>query len=120
MNLILTILIIFNALAFLFYGFNCIFSLKMQDEFTRFGLTNVQRKLTGVLQVIGGSGLLLGFLVPILGLISSLGLTLLMILGFAVRIKIKDSFVQAAPSFIFIILNGYISYKIAQSLSIIT
>lgn len=100
-----------NAFAFLFYGYNCIFSVVMDKEFRRFGLTTTQRKLTGVLQILGASGLLLGLFYPKIGFAASLGLSILMLLGFIVRLRIKDSFLESAPSFIFMLLNAYLAYR---------
>lgn len=83
----------------------------MVEEFKRFGLTEAQRKLTGVLQILGGLGLVVGFFVhPFIALISAAGLSALMLLGFITRIKIKDSFYESSPSFVFMVLNGYMAY----------
>jgi hypothetical protein len=80
----------------------------MKVEFNRFGLNEVQRKITGVLQILGGVFLLLGFASPLIGLIGAGGLTIQMLLGFMVRLKIKDSIILSLPSFVFMILNGYL------------
>jgi len=80
----------------------------MKLEFNRFRLSNVQRKITGLLQILGGIFLLLGFINPLIGLVAAGGLTVQMLLGFIVRLRIKDSFILASPSFIFMILNGYL------------
>ena len=85
----------------------------MITEFKRYGLTENQRKLTGCLQILGALGLLLSFLSPSLGLISAIGLAVLMLFGFLVRLKIKDSFIQSAPSFVFMLLNGYLALRFA-------
>jgi hypothetical protein len=82
----------------------------MKEEFNRYGLRRFQ-KLTGVLEVLGALGLLLGLKFKILLTISAAGLALLMLLGFGVRIKIKDSFVQSFPAFFYMLLNFYIFYK---------
>ena len=80
----------------------------MKVEFKRFKLSEVQRKITGVLQILGGIFLLLGFVSPFIGLIAVGGLTIQMLLGFIVRLRIKDSFLLSLPSFVFMILNGYL------------
>lgn len=102
------ILILFLAISFLFYGYSCLFSNKMKLEFIRFKLTEVQRKITGVLQILGGIFLLVGFVSPLIGLIAAGGLSIQMLLGFIVRLKIKDPIKESLPSFIFMILNGYL------------
>jgi hypothetical protein len=82
----------------------------MKEEFDRYGLSRFQ-KLTGLLEVLGALGLLLGLKFKILLTISSSGLALLMLLGFGVRIKIKDSFIQSFPAFFYMLLNFFIFYK---------
>lgn len=82
----------------------------MKSEFKRYRL-NKQRTIVGVLQLIGAAGLLLGYYYNSnLELISALGLSILMVLGFGVRLKIKDSFLQSLPSLIYAAINGYIFY----------
>lgn len=77
----------------------------------RYGLPKF-RNLTGYLQLIGAVGLIVGLsFSPILLIISSLGLCLLMLAGFAVRIKIKDNFFKSSPSFGFAVLNLFIALK---------
>ena len=105
------IITLFVAICFTGYGITCLFSEKMVNEFQRFGLTDLQRKLTGVLQILGSIGLVVGyFFYPALALFSAIGLSLQMLLGFAVRIKIKDGFYDSSPSFVFMVLNGYLAY----------
>jgi len=57
---LLTVSIFFSAISFLFYGFHCLFSDHMKNEFIRFGLAK-RRNLTGMLQILGGLGLVIGF-----------------------------------------------------------
>ena len=79
----------------------------MKEEFERYEL-NKFRKLIGFLQLLGGSGLLVGLIcLPIL-VIASGGLALLMMIGFGVRLKMKDGFWESMPSFLFMLLNFYI------------
>ena len=109
MNLYL-VLVALNSLAFLYYGLNCLFAKKMVEEFYRFGLSDAQRRLTGGLQILGALGVVTGVLVPEAGLVATAGLTLLMLLGFAVRLKIKDSVMASLPSFVFMALNAYLFF----------
>ena len=78
----------------------------MIDEFKRFGMTDSQRKLTGILQIAGSTGLLTGLMIPAIGLLAAAGFTIMMLVAFIVRIKIKDRLVQALPSIIFMLVNG--------------
>ncbi|WP_299216332.1 DoxX family protein [uncultured Aquimarina sp.] len=108
---LLTIITFFSALSFLLYGFSCLFSNHMKNEFVRFGLEK-RRNLTGVLQILGGLGLIVGyFCFPILISVSSGSLALLMLLGFGVRIKIKDPLLASMPSLLYAILNFYIFFQ---------
>ncbi|RKR85314.1 DoxX-like protein [Mucilaginibacter gracilis] len=107
--MLLTILIIFSAVAFLFYGMLFFANSGMKQEFERYGLDRF-RKLVGLLQLLGGLGLLVGLIWQPALVISSGGLSLLMAIGFGVRLKMKDGFLQSLPSFIFMLLNGYICF----------
>ncbi|MFL1895180.1 hypothetical protein ACJRPK_05725 [Aquimarina sp. 2-A2] len=84
----------------------------MKLEFIRFGLAPY-RVVTGILQIFGG--LVLGiswyYNFPLLASIAAGGLSLLMLLGFGVRLKIKDTFAQSTPALFFCILNIYLCYK---------
>jgi hypothetical protein len=104
-------LLIANALFFVFYGIQCFTSRYMKDEFRRFGLPDSQRILTGVLQLLGAAGLIVGLYVSVLGVISAMGLALMMLVAFGVRMRIKDSFAESAPSLIFMVLNGYLAFE---------
>jgi hypothetical protein len=104
-------LIVLNAFAFIFYGYNCLFSERMSAEFNRFNLSVSQRKITGGFQILGAVGILAGLFYYPLGFIASIGLCLLMLLGFAVRLKIKDSFTESSPSFFLMLLNGYFAWS---------
>ena len=105
------IISLFSGSSFVFYGFSCLFSSKMALEFKRFGIPQYL-KLTGILQILGGISLVIGiWTLPLLAFIGAAGLSLLMFLGFAVRMKIKDSFLLSAPALTFALLNGFIAYK---------
>lgn len=79
----------------------------MKNEFKRFGLEKFAT-LTGVLELLGGIGMLVGIKFNFILLISSGGLAFLMLLGFGVRLKIKDGFWLRMPSLFFMLLNLYI------------
>ena len=88
----------------------------MKTEFVRYGLGK-WRSLVGVLQLVGAGGLVLGyFYLPMLSVIAAGGLSLLMILGFGVRLKIKDTLWQSAPSFFFAVINAYITIMLLKGL----
>ncbi len=108
MNL-LSILILLSSLSFMGYGIAYFKSAKMKSEFKRFGLEKAGA-LTAILEILGALGLLLGFKFHPLLLISAGGLAILMLLGVAVRIKIKDSVWVSIPAFFFMLLNAYIFF----------
>lgn len=100
---------IISITAFMLYGVACIFVEKFVDEFKRYGLSKF-RVLTGVLEILGSLGLFLGFYIPILKTLAALGLTLLMISGVIVRIKIRDSLFQILPALVLMVFNFLIFY----------
>ena len=105
---LITILTLISAISFLFFGFACFFNPVLKSEFVRYGFKS-SRKLVGVLQLLGALGLFLGYVYsPILQAIAALGLSILMILGFSVRLNIRDSVIQSAPSLIYAVLNAVI------------
>jgi hypothetical protein len=101
------LLTLFSSLSFVAFGLAVFVDPFFVTEFKRYGLASY-RRLTGVLQLLGALGLIVGFLVPVLSVISTFGLSLLMFLGFCVRLKIKDSFVKSSPSFFYMALNAYL------------
>jgi uncharacterized membrane protein YphA (DoxX/SURF4 family) len=105
------VLSFFSGASFLFYGLSCIFSKQMEEEFKRFGIPQYT-KLTGTLQILGGISLMIGvFLSPILAFMGSLGLSILMFMGFGVRLKIKDGVLVSTPALLFAFLNGFLAFK---------
>lgn len=104
-----TALIWISSISFLFYGVSYFISAKLQQEFVRYGLQKFG-PLTAVLELLGGVGLLVGFSSPLILLLASGGLAVLMLLGFGVRLKIGDGFWLSLPSFLFMLLNGYLCY----------
>lgn len=81
----------------------------MKTEFKRFGLEKLGT-MTAILQLLGGTGLLIGLKIYPLLLISSAGLTLMMFFAVMVRIKMRDSLWVTIPSLFFFLLNVSIFY----------
>ena len=106
---LLTVLILISSLSFLGYGIAYFKSPQMKNEFKRFGLEKAGA-LTAVSELLGAVGLLVGLKIHLILLISAGGLSLLMFLGVAVRIKVKDSLLISLPAIFFMILNFYIFY----------
>lgn len=110
MDTISSILTLFSGFSFLLYGYGLLTSKKMKQEFIRYNLAKFLKTI-GILQIIGGSGLLLGFYYTPILMISSFGLGTLMLLAFMVRLRIKDGFWLSVPSFLFMLINYYICFS---------
>ena len=82
----------------------------MKSEFNRFGLEKLGA-LTAVLELLGAFGLLVGLRFHPLLLVSAGGLAILMLLGVAVRIKMKDSLLISLPATFYMLLNAYIFFR---------
>lgn len=87
----------------------------MVKEFARYGIPRF-RKLTGVLQLLGAMGIIIGFWADRLQLLSTLGLSLLMLLGVITRIVIKDGLIKTLPAFFYCMLNAYLCFELIQPL----
>lgn len=107
MELLALLARLLSATAFAGYGVHCLRSRRMVEEFDRYGLARF-RTLTGVLQLAGSAGLIVGFVYPPLTLLASGGLSALMLCGTVVRIVIRDPWYAALPAFGFFVLNAFI------------
>lgn len=107
------VLIVFSAVSFLVFGLSCLFAPYMVLEFKRYGLSKF-RKLNGVVQLLGALGLLLDFYKTHFGILASGGLGILMVLGFLVRLKIRDGFVKSFPAFFYAVLNFTILFLLLK------
>ena len=83
----------------------------MKAEFQRFQLEHF-RIFTGLLEILGGAGLLIGFWWPPAQVMASAGLSVLMLLGVGVRIKVRDSLLETFPAFLLMLVNAYIFVKL--------
>lgn len=107
MHLLFNTVVLVNVLVFAIYGSLAIFANHMVDEFERYRLSKF-RVMVGVLEVLGATGQLVGlFFTPFL-VAASAGLSLLMLLGVATRIRIGDPIPLILPAFILMIINGAI------------
>lgn len=100
---------------FLYYGFSCLFANGMVAEFARFGLSRF-RRLTGSLELLGAIGLIVGYLLPVLQLLSAMGLALLMLLGVATRLRARDSLHETAPAVALLMVNTFIALQTWRTL----
>ena len=93
--------------AFLSYGLVCLCSESMVREFERFGLPRL-RIMTGALEVLGALGLLIGYLYPPLVTASSGGLSLLMLMGVLVRVRVRDRLSVTLPALALLAINAFV------------
>ena len=96
-----------SALLFLYYGSGVLFSNAMVSEFEQFGLPNF-RKATGVLELLGAAGLIVGYFIPPLVIAASGGLALLMALGLAVRYRSRSSLPDSVAALAMLLINLFI------------
>jgi len=96
-----------SAVLFLYYGLSVLLSNAMVAEFDQFGLPNL-RKLTGILELLGAAGLVVGYVIPALVVAASGGLALLMALGLAVRYRSKSSLADSVAAVAMLLINLYV------------
>jgi hypothetical protein len=113
MHDLLTAAQIISIISFFFYGTSCLTSKRMVSEFERYKLSAFRVPI-GVLQILASFGLTAGFFFPWIAVLSSLGLAIQMFFGVVVRVRIRDSFVQALPAMIFCILNSFIFWTLVS------
>lgn len=101
---LLNVLVYGSSFSFLTYGVLLLSSSSMQSDFKRFGLEKF-RTTTGILEMLGGLGLWVGLKWPLALSVSSAGLFLLMVVGFGVRVKVRDAFLRSLPALVLMIVN---------------
>ena len=102
-----TLLVVASSLAFLGYGLHCLVSASMKREFERYRLAHL-RVLTGVLEVLAGTGLLVGLRWPLALQVSSGGLALLMLYALVARFRVRDALGLWIPAFALLVANAYL------------
>ena len=107
----LSIAMLFCAISFYLYGWSCLKTRYMIVEFKRYRLSQF-RVLTGQLQLLGATGLIVGLLIPAVGGLAAAGLSLQMACGLGVRIRIKDSWFRCLPAIIYMIVCGWIATQL--------
>jgi hypothetical protein len=98
---------IISIVAFLAFGLACLYSPRFVAEFERYRLPKF-RRLTGILEIAGAIGLLVGLVYEPLRILSAACLALLMLCGIIARARIKDTFVDMLPALVLMILNLFI------------
>jgi len=100
---------LFSSLSFFGYVISYFTGTKMKEEFIRFNLKKIGFYII-ILELMGAIGLIVGLKFNLILIISSLGLTLLMLAGVIVRIKLKDSLWVSFPAIFYLVLNGLIFF----------
>ncbi len=100
-----------SSLSFICYVISYFISPNMKQEFIRYGLQKIGLFVI-ILQSIGAVGLIIGFKYPPILLISALGLSLLMLAGLIVRLRLKDSLSAYFPALFYMLLNAYIFIRV--------
>jgi len=108
------IISIFIVVSFSYYGMSCLIDNRIKVEFHRFGIPQY-RKLIGFSQLTAAVLMAAGYFIPILALIAASGLAVQMLLGFILRISIRDGLLQSSPSLLFMMLNAYLAVEIAKT-----
>jgi uncharacterized membrane protein YphA (DoxX/SURF4 family) len=103
--MVLVILALVSGVSFLYYGVGILSRPRLEEEFSRYGLTDL-RRLVGVLELLGGTGVIIGLAFPPLGAVAALGLSVLMLLGIIVRIRVRDAPRFMAPAALLCLLNA--------------
>ena len=84
-------LAVVSGLSFLYYGSTVLFRVSLREEFERYGMKPGLRIFVGVMELLGGAGVLLGLAFPPLGAAAAAGLCTLMVLGLIVRFRLHDA-----------------------------
>jgi uncharacterized membrane protein YphA (DoxX/SURF4 family) len=79
-----------SGVSFLYYGSKVLFRPALRSEFERYGLPGV-RRFVGLMEILGGTAVILGLAVAPLGAVAAAGLTVLMVLGLIVRVGVRDA-----------------------------
>lgn len=79
-----------SGLSFLYYGSRILFLTESGREFERYGMPAF-RGFVGLMEVLGGTAVILGLASAPLGAFAAAGLTALMVLGLLVRVRIRDA-----------------------------
>ena len=104
------VILLFNAISFIFYALSSFYSNRMIFEYERWGYKNF-RKIIASFQLLAGVGLLIGLYFSLLLTLVSALLTLMMITAIFVRIRIKDNIINILPAISYAILNFIVFYK---------
>jgi uncharacterized membrane protein HdeD (DUF308 family) len=98
---------ILSGISFIFFGLACFYSNVFINEFYRYGLSEY-RQIVGFFQLLGGIGCIVGIFDKRVLILSSTGLSVMMLMGVVVRIKINDTLNQTLPALLYFLVNSII------------
>ena len=107
-RIVLLLLVLVSAGAFIWYGLSCLFSLRARREYRRYGIPHL-RVMNGSLMLFGSGGIMLGLLFWPLGFAAAAGLCAMMMLGVLARIRLGDSKRLMVPASSLALLNFVIA-----------
>ena len=113
-EMVLLVLALISGLSFLRYGFNVLFRIRLRGDFIRYGIPGT-RNIVGVLEILGGAAVLLGLMFAPLGAFGAAGLTVMMLLGVAVRVRVHDALWLMFPAASLGILNAVLVVLFVRS-----
>ena len=103
--MLLLVLTLGSAGAFLFYGYETLFGVPPRGEYERYGMSQL-RVFVGSMQLLGALGALIGLVSTPIGAAATGGLTLMMLLGLLVRYRIHDAPRLMVPAASLAVVNG--------------
>jgi hypothetical protein len=107
------VLRIFSGVSHIIYGVLTLLHPFYIEEFARYGFSDLQY-LIGIVQLLGGAGLLLPSKQLKIALASAFILALLMAGAVGTRISIQDNLLQSLPALLYFGLNSVIFIKILK------
>lgn len=103
--MLLVPLIVLSAVSFVYYGVGCLASLRLHEEYLRYGVPHL-RVISGMLQLLGAAGVVIGLTIEPIGVAAATGLCVMMTLGVVVRMRMHDTFRVMLPAASLAVING--------------
>ncbi|QKG85283.1 DoxX family protein [Kroppenstedtia pulmonis] len=104
------ILQVILGLGFLFFGVTKFISKQMVEGFEHFGLPQWLRVVTGVLEILGAAGLIVGIWNPVIAILSSIGLAITMFFAILTHARARDPFSSMVMPGILLILLVIVAF----------
>lgn len=98
---------LFSGLSFIAYALMFVITPKMRVEFDKLNIRKYSIVIV-TLEALGGLGLIVGLFIPPILILSSGGLTILMLLALIMRLYNMNNFKFMYQALFFFLVNGYI------------